>query len=151
MTTQNLATHKALSQDPNGPPYVVTGSLDYAGALAIARSAHPKRVLANTNGYRYGRFDELAEDVVDVIMMGQHIARFTPEGVRLWSRGYVTQTTTQALSVLVTGGYFYALNRKIYFERYASKSGSHHNGYARDRDEFTEGTLFPYQIRQEES
>lgn len=128
-----LAAH-----DQSGPPYVVPhgASLDYGMAVEIALSKHPSRVLANTNGYRYGRFTFPGTGAVDVTMMGSHIARFTPAGVQLWSRGYVTVSTTEALSNLVTGAWFYAQNFRIYVARYSAP---------REREQFTEGTVFPYQ------
>jgi hypothetical protein len=131
-------------QDRLGPPYVVyygTGPAgrampDYARAVEIARSAHPSRMLANTNVYRYGLFEEYESGGVTVRMMGSHIATFLPEGVRLWSCGWITTTTAEALNNLVTGGWFYTRNGVIYFHRYSD-----------DRDTelpLEEGQLFPY-------
>jgi hypothetical protein len=111
------------------PPAGVT----YADALAIARSAHPSRVLANTAVYRYGRFTENADHTVDVHMMGSHIARFWPGTVQLWWRGHVTTSLTEALSNLVTGGYFFADGRVVCFRDYSASEaarpatdGGHH-------------------------
>jgi hypothetical protein len=107
--------------DRSGAPYTVPPGwhegwvTDYAGALAIARSGHPSRVLANTNGYRYGRFEERADGAVTVTMMGSHIATFHPNAVELWWRGYVTVSSTEALGNLCSAGWFYAEKGKIMF------------------------------------
>ena len=69
-------------------------------------------------------------------MFGQHIATFTPEGVQLWSRGYVTVSTTEALGHLCDSRWFYARDRKIYTRRYDNGAGI--------ETEFTEGMRFPY-------
>lgn len=130
-------------QDQLGPPYVVnygTGPAgqampDYRRAVEIAASAHPSRVLANTNGYRYGLFEDYEDGGVRVTMMRSHIATFLPEGVRLWSCGYVTVSTTEALSNLATGGWFCTTNGVIYFRRYSDPSV---------REPLEEGQLFPY-------
>lgn len=119
--------------------------MTYEVALEIARSAHPSRVLANTCVYRYGQFTEDEHSGwVTVTMMGSHIATFRPDGVMLWSRGYVTVTTTEALNELVTGGCFYTHNRVIYFERYDEPRQP--PDYARIRHEFQDGMLFPYRF-----
>jgi hypothetical protein len=115
-------------EDERGQPYFIPPAwregwrMDYAGAVAIARSRHPKRVLANTSGYRYGYFEERADGVVVVHMMGQHIASFHPNAVELWWRGYVTVTSTEALSNLCEAGSFYAEKRKIIFAPYGGRS-----------------------------
>jgi hypothetical protein len=129
--------------DAHGAPYVIPSwidskrvPIDYGMAIEIALSRHPSRVLANTNGYRYGRFNYYGyKNEVDVHMFGQHIATFRPEGVQLWSRGYVTQSTTEALGNLVDGRWFYMRDRKIYTRTYAGPS---------TEEEFTEGMRFPY-------
>lgn len=132
--------------DAHGAPYTVPGwhngervPLDYSMALAIARSAHPSRVLANTNVYRYGKFTEAPPDgkhtgAVNVHMMGSHIATFTPSGVRLWWRGHVTVSSTEALSNLVSGGWFTTRSGEIRFRRY---------GVPGDQVA-EEGALYPY-------
>lgn len=131
-------------EDRHGPPYVIPMGIqcDYWLALAIARSKHPARVLANTSVYRYGRFTEDTDSGwITVVMMGQHIATFRPDGVMLWSRGYVTVSTSEALSNLVTGGYFYTRDHKIYFERYGARRAPE---YRPAPEPFRDGTLFPY-------
>lgn len=125
----------------SGPPYTVDKPPTYEYALEIARSAHPSRVLANTNGYRYGRFTEQSCSWVTVTMMGSHIATFRPDGVMLWSRDWVTVTTTEALSNLVTGGWFHTSGHVIYYESYGDRKPPE---YAPVRHKFTDGTLFPY-------
>lgn len=138
----DLGPSSLEEQDQAGPPYVVYAGYgrrampDYQRALDIARSQHPSRVLANTNGYRYGRFTEIHDGSVMVEMMGSHIATFTPEGVRLWSCGWVTTSTTEALSDLVTGGVFYTQQGVVYFRSYASDR--------RTDVPLEEGQLFPY-------
>jgi hypothetical protein len=114
-----MAAESLAGQDSRGAPYTVPpAGVTYADALAIARSAHPSRVLANTRCYRYGRFTENADRTVDVHMMGSHIARFGPGSVRLWWRSHVTTSSTEALSNLVTGGYFFADGGEIHFRDY---------------------------------
>jgi hypothetical protein len=128
------AERKLAGHDSRGAPYTVPpAGVTYADALAIARSAHPSRVLANTAVYRYGRFTENADHTVDVHMMGSHIARFWPGTVQLWWRGHVTTSSTEALSNLVTGGYFFADGRVVCFRDYAASEaarpttdGGHH-------------------------
>jgi hypothetical protein len=134
-----LATEAIAEADAAGAPYVVPARtrIDYPLALAIARSQHPARVLAITNVYRYGRFTE-HDGVVDVHMMGSHIARFTRDGVRLWSCGYKTVTTAEALSNLVTGGYFYHDKRVLVFSSYQT------TGRCRTGSPATDGALYPY-------
>ena len=83
--------------DEHGAPYTIPAWLDsksvpidYGMARAIADSAHPSRVVANTSVYRYAKFVTAWNWLslpVDVTMFGQHIATFTPEGVQLWSLG----------------------------------------------------------------
>jgi hypothetical protein len=131
--------------DSRGAPYVVPMGMDidYELALAIARSKHPSRVLANTNGYRFGRFTECPPDgrhdgAVNVHMMGSHIAEFTPDGVRLWTCGWPTVSTSEALSDLVTGGYFYTDGGVVKFSRYET------TGTSRKGEPITEGALYPY-------
>jgi hypothetical protein len=134
--------------DAHGAPYVIPSWIDskrvptnYGMAVEIALSKHPSRVLANTNGYRYGRFTFPGTGAVDVTMMGQHIASFTPDHVQLWSRGYVTVSTTEALGNLCDSAWFYARDHKIYCQIYAPG-----HGIQRDHREipFTEGETFPY-------
>jgi len=136
---ENLA-----EQDRLGPPYVVnygTGPAgqampDYNRAVEIARSAHPSRMLANTNVYRYGLFEEQYDGSVTVTMMDSHIATFRPEGVQIWSCGWATRTTIEALSNLVPGGWFHTRDGVVYFRRYAA---------GRTPDEpLEEGRVFPY-------
>lgn len=129
--------------DKAGQPYVIPMGyvLDYAGALAIARSKHPARVVANTNGYRYARFTECPADgryegSVNVHMLGEHIARFHVNAVELWWRGHVTVTSTEALSSLCRIGWFFTRGGKIMFRSYAS-----HPGQER---EATEGDSYHY-------
>jgi hypothetical protein len=136
--------------DSKGGPYVVpcwhNGErvpLTYAMALTVARSAHPSRVLANTNVYRYGRFTECPPDgthdgMVTVTMFGQHIATFTPDHVQLWSRGYVTVSTTEALGNLCDAAWFYTMAGTIYVRDYGLHDGA-------DKL-FTEGMTFPYRV-----
>jgi hypothetical protein len=125
-------------EDLRGAPYRPLRRMDYDAALVIARSAHPSRVLTNSLGYRYGRFTEDRCGIVTVDMMGSRIAEFSPEGVKLSSCGWVTVSTTQALSELVTGGWFYARGRKIYFASYSLMRA--------DR-EHVDGTVYPYSHR----
>lgn len=154
-----LAAEALAAEDqagPRGPGYLLPqrSRLDYRMALAIARSAHPSRVLANTGGYRYGRFEErgwAVDDgtaqppVVTVTMMGNRIAVFRPEGAELSSCEYRTTSTSEALSNLVTGGYFYQHKGKLIFSRFDTTRDcpdcgcSHREGHpARD------GQLYPY-------
>lgn len=127
---------------PFPTPYVTgTEPMTYERALEIARSKHPSRILAITSVYRYGRFTEQSCGWVTVTMMGSHIATFRPDGVMLWSRGYVTVSTTEALSNLVTGGWFYTDKHVIYYERYGDRKPP---DYRPVRKPFTDGTLFPY-------
>jgi len=138
-----VAAADLATEDKHGPPYVVPMGyrLDYAGAVAIARSKHPSRVLANTNGYRFGRFTEvegIGGTEVQVHLMGSHIATFTPEGVFLWWRGWVTVSSTEAMNNLCSGGWFYTDKGKIMRRGYGSPSGSER--------EAREGDLYPYRI-----
>jgi len=158
-----LAERRLAEQDKAGAPYTVPGygGVTYAEALAIARSAHPSRVLANTRVYRYGRFTatpwcavcgsaELAPShtegkpnhtwtpAVDVTLMGNRIATFHARGVTLYSCGYTTTTTSEALSNLVTGGYFYHDASKLYWSCFATSGGVSHTAPA------TEGDFYPY-------
>lgn len=132
------------AEDSHGAPYQVPRhwyGVSYEMALAVARSAHPSRVLANTNGYRYGKFTEYWEGpdrVVRVHMMDSHIATFRPDGVELSSCGYVTISTTEALSELVTGGWFYTTGGQLMFEPYDRPAGT------RDPQPFTDGRVFTY-------
>ena len=132
--------------DKGGQPYMVPREgVTHQMAQAIARSKHPSRVLANTNGYRYGRFEELYNGTVIVTMMGSHIATFRRSGVQLSSCGYRTQSTTEALSNLVSGGYFYTDKGVIYFSAYESTGccpdcgGTHRTGQP-----FRDGQAFSY-------
>ena len=116
--------------------------MDFRMALAIARSKHPKRVLAHTGVLRYGEFTESPwcavcgsaelspshvgrershdwEPSVRVTMMGNCIATFHATGVTLWGCGRPTASTSEALSNLVTGGYFYHRDRVLWFSSYA--------------------------------
>ena len=141
-----LAADALAEQDaegPRGPGYFppFRSRMDYRMALAIARSAHPSRVLAHTAVYRYGRFTESPwcavcgsaelspshvgrershdwEPSVVVTMMGNRIATFHATGVTLWGCGRPTATTSEALSNLVTGGYFYHRDRVLWFSSY---------------------------------
>ena len=139
-----VATDALAEADAHGAPYVIPNRrIDYRMALAIARSAHPSRVLANTNVYRYGRFTECPPDgkhpgQVNVHMMGSQIAVFTPEGVRLSGCGYATPSTSEALSNLVTGGYFYHDKGVLIFSSYQT-TGSHRTGTPA-----ADGALYPY-------
>ena len=134
-----VAADAVAESDAQGAPYVVPSRsrIDYRLALAIARSKHPSRVLANTAVYRYGRFEDRG-DYVSVTMMGNEIARFTPEGVRLSGCGRPTVTTAEALGNLVTGGYFYHDKGVLIFSRYQS-TGSHRTGTPA-----ADGALYPY-------
>jgi hypothetical protein len=77
------AERKLTGQDSRGAPYTVPpAGVTYADALAIARSAHPSRVLANTGGYRYGHFTEQPGGSVTVTMMA---ARSPPSAPAAWS------------------------------------------------------------------
>jgi hypothetical protein len=142
-----MQTRELLAQaDARGAPYVIPSwfygervPIDYGMAVEIALSAHPSRVLANTNFYRYGKFTFPGTGAVDVHMFGQHIARFTPAGVQLWSRGYVTVSTTEALGNLCDSAWFYARDRKIYSRAYAPPTLE---------TEFTEGQIFPYRTEE---
>lgn len=124
-----LATEAIAESDAQGAPYVIPmrSRIDYRLALAIARSKHPSRVIAITSVYRYAKFTE-GDGYVDVHLMGSHIARFWPHRVQLWSRGYHTQTTAEALSNLVTGGYFYHDKGVLMFSAYET-TGSHRAGH----------------------
>ena len=118
-----IAARQLAEADKTAPPYLppVHYPLNLEMAQAIARSKHPSRVLANTNGYRYGKFTERpGSGWVDVHLLGSHIATFTPGGLVLWTCGWATPSTTEALSNLVTGGWFSTRNGKVYFRRYAS-------------------------------
>jgi len=75
---------------------------------------------------------------VAVVMMGSEIARFFPEGVQLFACGHKTVTTADALSNLVTGGYFYHDKRVLIFSAYGT-TGSQRSGEPHD-----EATIFPY-------
>jgi|SRR5215469_1620515 len=122
LATTALAEHDA--QGPQGPGYFppFRTRMDYRMALAIARSAHPSRVLAHTGCYRYGRFTEVTiagqTAYVCVVMMGTEIARFFPTEVQLFSGGHRSPSTSEALSNLVTGGYFYHRDRVLWFSSY---------------------------------
>ena len=133
--------------DAHGAPYTIPAwhdstrvPIDYGMAVAIAQSKHPSRVLANTNVYRYGKFILAANGTVHVYMFGQHIARFAADGVQLWSRGYVTVSTTEALGSLCDSAWFYTEKRVIYTASYAAP---------RERIPFTEGETFPYRSEDE--
>jgi hypothetical protein len=130
MKTDELAAH-----DAHGAPYTVPRDIDYGMAIEIALSRHPSRVVANTNVYRYARFTFPGTGAVDVHMFGQHIARFRPDGVQLWARGYNTVSTTEALSNLCNTAWFYSDKRDIYVAQYAEPTA---------RRAFTEGETFPY-------
>jgi hypothetical protein len=133
------AGQKLAAEDAHGAPYVVPMGIDtdYDLALAIARSAHPSRVLANTNVYRYGRFTVPFEGVVDVHMFGQHIARFQPNAVEFWTRGYATPSTTEALSNLCSTGWFYTEGGQVYYRSYSAPR-------LHDKLPFIEGASFHY-------
>ena len=126
----------------NGYTLPYHSRMDFRMALAIARSKHPKRVLAHTGVLRYGEFTESPwcavcgsaelspshvgrershdwEPSVRVTMMGNCIATFHATGVTLWSCGRATVSTSEALSNLVTGGYFYHRDGKLFFSSYA--------------------------------
>jgi hypothetical protein len=136
--TEQAAEQALAEADQHGAPYGVPRSgVSYEQAVAIARSAHPSRVLANTMGYRYGRFTEQPDGSVDVEMMGSHIATFTPEGVQLWARGWATASTSEALSNLVTGGWFYTEAGETRFRSYADTPD-------RTVHPFTEGGTYHY-------
>jgi len=160
---------KLAAEDAHGAPYVIPVSMDidYRLALAIARSKHPSRVVAITNVYRYARFTEtrwcatcasverspshVAEGhftpshefspEVEVRLFGQHIATFHTNGVTLWSRGYQTTSTSEALSNLVTGGYFYHDKGQLIFSAYET-TGTHRTGQP-----VAEGGFYPYKLR----
>ena len=131
LATTALAEHDAAG--PQGPGYFppLRSRMDYRMALAIARSAHPSRVLAHTGCYRYGRFTEVTiagqTAYVCVVMMGTEIARFFPTEVQLFSGGHRSPSTSEALSNLVTGGYFYHDGGKLIFSRYDT-TGSQRRG-----------------------
>lgn len=133
-----LAEHDA--KGPQGPGYFLPyrTRIDFRMALAIARSKHPKRVLAHTAVYRYGEFRMITPDYVTVWLMGNCIARFRPEGVQLSGCGRTTATTSEALSNLVTGGYFYHDNFKLIWSAYET-TGSHRTGTPA-----VDGALYPY-------
>jgi len=126
----------------NGYTLPYHSRMDFRMALAIARSKHPKRVLAHTGVLRYGEFTESPwcavcgsaelspshvgrershdwEPSVRVTMMGNCIATFHATGVTLWGCGRPTASTSEALSNLVTGGYFYHRDRVLWFSSYA--------------------------------
>jgi hypothetical protein len=140
------AAARLAEEDKRGAPYVVPSwdaggtqiPVDYAMALAVARSAHPSRVLAVTNVYRYGRFAERGSGVVTVTLMGNVIAIFRPGAVQLFSCGYRTRTTAEALGNLVTGGYFYHDKGVLMFSAYET-TGSHRTG-----TRAVDGTSYPY-------
>jgi hypothetical protein len=75
-------------------------------------------------------------------MMGNLIAVFTPEGVRLSGCGRPTVTTSEALSNLVTGGYFYHADRKLIFSSYQT-TGCGDCG-CRTGQPAADGALYPY-------
>jgi hypothetical protein len=139
-----VAADAVAESDKQGAPYVVPfrSRIDYRLALAIARSKHPSRVLANTAVYRYGKFLEGPGGQVTVTMMGNLIAVFTPEGVRLSGCGYATPSTSEALSNLVTGGYFYHDKGELTFSRYES-TGCGGCG-CRTGTPAADGALYPY-------
>jgi hypothetical protein len=144
-----VAADALAESDAHGAPYVIPhrSRIDYRLALAIARSKHPSRVLANTAVYRYGKFTECPPDgshpgQVNVHMMGNLIAVFTPEGVRLSGCGRPTVTTSEALSNLVTGGYFYHADRKLIFSSYQT-TGCGDCG-CRSGQPAADGALYPY-------
>jgi len=126
LATTALAEHDA--EGPRGPGYFppFRSRMDYQMALAIARSAHPSRVLAHTGCYRYGRFTEVTiagqTAYVCVVMMGTEIARFFPTEVQLFSGGHRSPSTSEALSNLVDGGYFYHDKGVLIFSRYGTGS-----------------------------
>jgi len=127
-----LATVALAEHDEHGGRYrngytpPIHSRMDYRMALAIARSAHPSRVLAHTGQLRYGRFTAvtIAGQVayVCVVMMGTEIARFFPTEVQLFSGGHRTTSTSEALSNLVDGGYFYHDKGVLFFSRYGTGS-----------------------------
>ena len=139
-----LATVALAEHDEHGARYArgytlpYHSRIDFRMALAIARSAHPKRVLAHTGMLRYGEFREITPEYVTVWMMGNCIARFRPEGVQLSACGRTTATTSEALSNLVTGGYFYHDGGVLIFSAYES-TGSHRTGTPAP-----DGAAYPY-------
>jgi hypothetical protein len=136
---QQEADARLAEADAKGAPYVVGYyGVSYHDAVAIANSQHPSRVLANTNGYRFGRFTEQDDGTVVVDMMGSRIAEFDEDGVKLSSCGWVSPTTSEALSQLVTGGYFYTDKGVIKFSAYET-TGSQRLGHP-----FTDGQRFGY-------
>jgi hypothetical protein len=138
-TEQRVSDYQREGGPLAGGSYAVGSQpMTYERALEIARGKHPSRVLANTNGYRYGRFTEVhANGSVRVDMMGSHIASFYPNGVQLWSRGYATPSTTEALGALVTGGWFFTSKGVVMFRSYGVDASP-------DCRPLTEGQLFPY-------
>jgi|SRR5215467_1661840 len=151
ISQERMAERRLAVEDERGAPYVIPTwdpagkqiPVDYWMALAVARSKHPSRVVAITSVYRYARFTEITEvpggvPVVAVHLFGQHIATYRPEGVQLWSRGYRTTSTSEALGNLVSGGYFYHDKGVLIFSAYES-TGSHRTGQPH-----TEGATYPY-------
>lgn len=132
------AAARLAAEDAHGAPYRAAWHMTYPDAVAIARSRHPSRVLANTLGYRYGQFAEQSGGHVTVTMMGSHIATFRPEGVQLWTRGWPTPTTTEALSALAAGVWFETRDGVVHVREYASP----HPALP-----FAEGTIYPYESR----
>ena len=128
-----LATTALAEHDEHGARYArgytlpYHSRIDFRMALAIARSAHPKRVLAHTGMLRYGEFREITPEYVTVWMMGNCIARFYPDHVQFSACGRTTATTSEALSNLVTGGYFYHDKGVLIFSRYDT-TGSQRRG-----------------------
>ena len=142
----------------NGYTLPYHSRMDFRMALAIARSKHPKRVLAHTGVLRYGEFTESPwcavcgsaelspshvgrershdwEPSVRVTMMGNCIATFHATGVTLWGCGRPTASTSEALSNLVTGGYFYHRDGKLFFSSYSPE---------RTETEHREGAPYSY-------
>jgi hypothetical protein len=132
--------HDVLAQDGDGRhggPYVITGRItSLADAQRIARSAHPARMLAHTNGYRYGRFTETGDGTVTVTLFGHAIATFAATGVRLDSHGYATASTTEAFGNLASGGWFYTSKGAIVFRAWRDEDRTEHP--------FRDGTEYPY-------
>lgn len=143
-----IAGRLVSDTDRRGAPYVLPwpADMNYDIALAIAGSRHPSRVLAITNVYRYGRFTRSrwcavcasAESghgspghrftpSVEVRLFGNKIAEFQANGVQLSAAGHATASTTEALSALVTGGYFYTDKGAVMFSDYAT-TGSRRAG-----------------------
>jgi len=152
---ERVAADRLAREDKRGAPYVVPSwdadgkqiPVDYHLALAIARSKHPSRVLAITDVYRFGKFTECPPDgrhpgSVVVRLFGNKIAEFFPEGVQLWTCGYATQSTTEALGNLVSGGWFYTSDRVVRFRRYGD------GGDWRTGKPAVEGAIYPYVTRE---